>query len=382
MLCFLCRTILSQTQMHIATISLISLQRLSLQNSCISPKYMSSTSNLQPFAVSYLINTCGFSPAQAASASKHLNFQTREKPDLILEFFKKQGFSQSQISRLIKLRARLLLCNPEKTILPKIEFLKSKGVDIHKITMFCPGLLQSSLQKQIVPTFDFFTSLFKSEDKFIKAVQRCPDILVHDTVTVTNIKVLREVGVPEWNILKLFERQPRALTKKRDRFKEIVAEVREMGFNALTGQFVMAVAVITCIGKSTWTRKADLYKRWGWSDDEILAAFGRFPNCMAFSEDKIEKTMDFFVNQMGCESFTIARFPVLLGFSLKKRIVPRASVVQVLLSKGLVKQLDFQKIFYSSEKVFLEKFILCHGSEADELLKLYQAKMNVEQKKL
>ncbi|KAI4306693.1 hypothetical protein L6164_029948 [Bauhinia variegata] len=59
--------------------------------------------NLQksPFAVSYLINTCGFSPEKAASASKFLNFQSREKPDLMIEFFKKQGFSQTQASRVM-----------------------------------------------------------------------------------------------------------------------------------------------------------------------------------------------------------------------------------------------------------------------------------------
>ncbi|KAI4357231.1 hypothetical protein L6164_001192 [Bauhinia variegata] len=386
MLCFLCKTILSQTQRHIiiTTISLTSLQRFSLQNSWISLKYMSTTSNLQPFAVSYLINTLGFSPEKAASVSKYINFQTREKPDLIIEFFKKQGFSQTQMLSLIKSNPRLLLCDPQKTFLPKIEFLKSKGVlcsDLPKIIASSPRFLTSNLQKHIIPSFDFFMSLLKSEDKFIKALKRFSAILVHKSNVVRNIEVLIEVGVPKCNIVKLLERQPRGLTMKHERFQETVAEVNEMGFNALTGQFVMAVAVITCIGKSTWTRKADLYKGWGWSDDEILAAFGRFPILMALSEDKIEKTMDFFVNQMVIESSTIARYPALLSYSFHKRIVPRASVFQVLLSKGLVKQFAFRKIFYLSEEVFLEKFILCHGSEADELLKPYQAKMNVEQKK-
>ncbi|KAI4306689.1 hypothetical protein L6164_029944 [Bauhinia variegata] len=164
------------------------------------------------------------------------------------------------------------------------------------------------------------------------------------------------------------------MTRKHEGFKEIVAEVREMGFNVMMGQFVMAVAILTKISKSTWARKVDLYKRWGWSDDETLAAFGRFPMYMCYSEDKIEKTMDFFVNQMGIESSTIARYPALLSYSFHKRIVPRASVIQVLLSKGLVKELPFPTMFYSSEEVFLDKFITCQGNEADELLKLYQAK--------
>ncbi|KAI4306686.1 hypothetical protein L6164_029941 [Bauhinia variegata] len=249
-----------------------------------------------------------------------------------------------------------------------------------KLLQYSPHVLQSSLQKQIIPSFDFFVSLFQSEDKFIKALKRFSSIFVLNTDAVPNIKVLIEVGVPEWNIVKLLQRHPRALTKKRDLFKKIVAEVKVMRFNALTGQFLLAVATLTRIRKSTWERKADLYKRWGWSDDDILAAFGRFPHCMAVSEDKIEMIMDFFVNQMGCESSTVAIYPQLLGLSLKKRIVPRASVIQVLLSKGFVKQLVFPRMFYASEKVFLDKFIACQGKEADQLLKLYQAIMEVEQK--
>ncbi|KAI4306694.1 hypothetical protein L6164_029949 [Bauhinia variegata] len=382
MLCFLCKTIFSQAHREIAPIS-ISIQN---QNLWFSVKCMSSTSNAQPFIVSYLINTCGFSPKKAASASKYLSFQTREKPDLKIEFFKKQGFSQTQVLRMIRGAPRLLLFDTEKNVLPKIQFLKSKGIlcsELPKIISSCPDILRRSLEKQIIPSFDFFESLFQSEVNFMKALKRCPQILVLcNTRIVPNIKVFREEGVSELLIVKLLERQPRALTGSADRFKEIVAKVREMGFNPLTMKFMMAVAVLVCISKSTWTRKADLYKRLGWSDDDILAAFEKNPQFVTISEDKIAKTMNFFVNEMGWESSTLARYPVLLSLSLKKRIIPRASVIQVLLSKGLVKQLALQQIFYSSEKVFLDKFIMCQGNEADELLKLYQEKMDVDRKKL
>jgi mTERF domain-containing protein len=42
-------------------------------------KYISSTTNQQPFAVSYLINTLGFSPQAALSASGYIHFETPEK---------------------------------------------------------------------------------------------------------------------------------------------------------------------------------------------------------------------------------------------------------------------------------------------------------------
>ena len=68
--------------------------------------------------------------------------------------------------------------------------------------------------------------------------------------------------------------------------------------------------------------------------------------------------MDLFVNKMGKESSLIARRPLLLSYSLEKRLIPRYSVVQFLLSKGLInKDLRFKSVFESNEKMFLHRFV-------------------------
>ena len=46
--------------------------------------------------------------------------------------------------------------------------------------------------------------------------------------------------------------------------------------------------------KSTWDKKVDTYKKWGWTDDEILAAFKKHTWCMMVSEEKMTAVMDFF----------------------------------------------------------------------------------------
>ena len=67
--------------------------------------------------------------------------------------------------------------------------------------------------------------------------------------------------------------------------------------------------------------------------------------------------MDFFVNKMGKDSL-IARRPLLLIYSLEKRLIPHYSVVQFLLSKGLInKDLSFKAVFESNEKMFLHIFV-------------------------
>lgn len=111
-----------------------------------------------------------------------------------------------------------------------------------------------------------------------------------------------------------------------------------MGFNPLRRMFLKAMEVISQMTKLNWESKIEVYRRWGWSKDETLNAFRRHPYCMRISEEKITKTMDFFVNTMGWLSQDIAKRPEILLYSLEKRIVPRCSVVQVLLSRGLIKK--------------------------------------------
>ena len=95
------------------------------------------------------------------------------------------------------------------------------------------------------------------------------------------------------------------------------------------------------------------------------------------SKDKIMATMDFFVNKMGMKPSIIAHRPMLVSLSLEKRIIPRYSVVHVLLSKGLIKE-DFslRAVFESREKVFLHKFVNAYKEEAPQLLNLYQEMVN------
>ncbi|KAF7836607.1 transcription termination factor MTERF8, chloroplastic-like [Senna tora] len=333
---------------------------LSVQTQWLSLRYSTSIpSNRPSFTVSYLVDTFGFSFDDATSISKYVNLETREKPDLVVSFLKNQGFSHAQIVRFIREVPVCLRFDPVKTFLPKIEFFKSKGVsssDIPKVISSCPNIMKRSLSKQIEPSFDFFRNLVKSDDMFVNIVKEYSGILLDiNTHAVPNLKVLREVGVPESNIIKLLKTFPRALTKVPPRFKEIVEEVKKLGFHPSSTLFVWAVYTLTSLSKSTWAKKSEAYKKWGWSDNDILLAVRRFPFCMKISEDKIDVTMEFLVNNMGCESSAVLRYPQILSLSLNKRIVPRASVFQVLLSKGLVKQKSSLAIFVYTETIFMNR---------------------------
>ncbi|KAF3951441.1 hypothetical protein CMV_022902 [Castanea mollissima] len=198
-----------------------------------------------------------------------------------------------------------------------------------------------------------------------------------DTRVVPNVNLLRENGVHESGICTLIKTKPRVITTSQVRFKEIVEEVKEMGINPLRRSFVQAVLAIRGMNKSTWERKVNAYKRWGLSEDEILVAFAKSPSCFQASEDKIMKVMDFLVNKMGLEASLIVQRPTLITLSLEKRLIPRASAIQFLQSKGLVKMNFYlPKAFEYVEELFLQRFVLSNKEEASELLQLYKEKMD------
>lgn len=377
MLNFLCKTIVHGTQYTARAASTV-------PKSLLLARHISSTTTQQSFTVSYLINSCRLSPETALSASKYVNFETPDKADLVIAFFKNHGFSQTQISNIIGRVPCVLLSDPEETLLPKLEFFYSKGFtspDIVGVLSRSPAILDLSLENHIVPSFVFFKNLLGTSVDTVTAIKRFSSILCNDLDTyVANINTLREHGVPEANMVKFLKTQPRVFMIDSVRFRRTVEEVKEMGFNPSKMKFVEAVYAMSAMSKSTWERKVNAYKRWGLSEPEILVAFKKHPLFILASEDKIERAMDFFVNKMGWESSLIIERPILILLSLEERIIPRTSVIDDLMSKGLVeKNIYLPTLFEYQEKKFLEKFVTPYKKESSELLKLYEKKGDLEE---
>ncbi|KAL6343890.1 hypothetical protein AAG906_027662 [Vitis piasezkii] len=298
------------------------------------------------------------------------------------------GFSKSQTSKIVRSQPQLIVSDPEKSLLPKLQFFYSKGVskpDVARIVVSTPAILKRSLENQIIPSYNFFKDFFQSEEMAMGIVKRFARILLFDlhTYVESNINALQEFEVPKSNIAALLRHQPRVFMVRPNQFREILEEVKKMGFDPSQMKFVLAVQAIRGMSKSTWERKIDAYKSWCCSEEEIRLAFLKLPWSMVLSEDKLMATMDFYVNKMGWESSFIARRPVLLSLSLEKRIIPRYSVVQVLLSKGLInKDISPRVLFESTEKKFMQKFVNLYKKEASQLLNLYQErKKSIFQKK-
>ncbi|XP_043714905.1 transcription termination factor MTERF15, mitochondrial-like [Telopea speciosissima] len=354
-----------------------------LQNP-FSLKYISSKAsrNENPFVVSYLISSCGLSPAAAISASKKVDFESSDRPDSVLALFRNHGFTEAQISSLIRKYPLLLLACPTKHLLPKLEFFHSFGVsspNIPKILTNDPRVLFFSLENKIIPSFNFLKSLVGTVENVVFSLKRQARFISCDIQNVArNIAILRENGMPEFNIVRLLTYHAQTMTSKNDRFKQKLEDLQQMGFDPSKYLFIVALHGLTSMNKSTWKQKLDAYRSWGFSENEIIMAFRRYPWFMTLSEKKIMSHMNFFVNKMGWELAVIITYPQLLGLSLEKRILPRCSVLRVLILKGLVKEdLKMGRLLKISEKNFLEKFVTKYEKEVPRLCDLYKGNISL-----
>ncbi|GFP85643.1 hypothetical protein PHJA_000708000 [Phtheirospermum japonicum] len=349
-----------------------------LVRSC-STSVCENASENKSFTVSYLINSCGLSSNDAISASKKLCIKSQEKPDAVLKLLRQYGFADAHIHRIVTRYPRILVASPLKTLLPKLEFFVSIGVPLpvlaRKLSGY-PFIFWRSLKNTIIPSYNDLKALLQSDERVARVFKRSPRVFGRwgEGVVSSKISMLRERGVPESTIVSLVAHQPTLLVSTKEKFAAYVDRAIGMGFDVSKGAFVDAIQVFVSLGESNLKQKMEVYSRCGWSDSEINAAFSKHPICMTLSKEKITATMDFLVNTWSCEPAAIAQFPVLVCFSLEKRIKPRYLVSKILNEKGLKKMRSVTTLLYMAEDKFLKNYIVKYEKDIPELLDIYLGK--------
>ena len=156
--------------------------------------------------------------------------------------------------------------------------------------------------------------------------------------------------------------------------------MKGLGFSPSNSAFGIALHAKCAMSKSLWDEKVGVFKKWGWSDENILEAFRRHPSCMLASCGKINVLVSFRVNQMGWDALALVKGANLFGFSMEKWIISRAFVVRYLLAKGLMNEkASILTPSLKCEHMFLQRFVTCFSEEeTSQLLKLYRQKMSLQ----
>ncbi|XP_058202413.1 transcription termination factor MTERF6, chloroplastic/mitochondrial-like [Rhododendron vialii] len=277
---------------------------------------------------------------------------------------------------------RILSCSVEKTLKPKIDFLRSVGLsktEFLGVVTTCPMLFTRSLKNHLVPIVEFLITSFGSRDNAVLVIKRYPFILFNTSKRlVPNLSTLRNLGIPQSQISNMMAViGGRVITcTKPCRFIKVVSTAMEMGFDPLSLAFKNVVSAMLFCPGSTWEDKLMFYKTLGFSDEETLDIFRFNPSFISRSEEVIRGPVEFYVSKFHWSPSQLSRRPVVLTYSLEKRIIPRCLVVQVLLSRNKIQEnVKLSAVLICRENEFLRRYVIKYKDEIPEVLDAYHGKM-------
>ncbi|MQM22225.1 hypothetical protein Taro_055275 [Colocasia esculenta] len=312
------------------------------------------------FMVDYLIESCELPKIDAVKASKHLtHLKSTDKPDAVVRLLKETGLRSKQIGRLVRGAPMILVADTKKTLEPKIKALQALGFSNTELAELVSANPNTLRLRSAVCKIEFWRNILGNNDKLLKVVKNT-HILgcnVDDRVN-PNLSFLRTLGVSHVDIMRIVVRRPRLISSRLSRLESIVESVRRLGIEPGSGLFMEAVSSVSNLSRTTLEAKLKLLRSFGWSTDELLDAFQRFPVLLRLSEKKISKAMNFLVKEGGYDPSYIARRSVLLGYSIENRLMPRFYILQYLKKKGLRGgDADLLAAMVMPEKKFVDRFI-------------------------
>lgn len=108
--------------------------------------------------------------------------------------------------------------------------------------------------------------------------------------------------------------------------------------------FAFGLISLACLGIDAFKAKIKIFKGFGWSEEEFLNAWKKAPCIICHPEGFIREKMEFLVGQPGCKQYYIVSNPLLLRYSLEKRLMPRHNVIELLKSNKIVRRASHESL--------------------------------------
>ncbi|PUZ61396.1 hypothetical protein GQ55_4G272800 [Panicum hallii var. hallii] len=350
---------------------------------------ISTSASATPFSLEeYLVAACGLAPAQAREtakkaldeASKASNkkafelcrsrLRSASNPDAILALLSGVGLTRTDIASIVAADP-LLLRSSVKNVGPRLHALRDcLGLSAPQIARF---LLLGSRNLRccdVVPRLEFFISFYGSFERLLVVMKKNNTILFSDLERVIkpNIALLCQRGL---NVRDIFH--SRVLTFNPEQVKEFVLRAEELGVHRSSPMFKHTIKSLSYINKEKVATKLKFLKSTlGCSESEVAIAVSRMPSILPLSEELLLRKIHFLIKEVGMEPQYIVERPILLGFSLEKRLVPRHCVMKVLQEKGLLSsKMGFFTFAKIGEETFKLKYIDYHKDSVPGLADAY-----------
>ncbi|CDY12950.1 BnaA09g13240D [Brassica napus] len=355
----------------------------------------------QNFTVSYLVDSLGFTPKLAESISKKVSFNNKCNPDSVLNLLRTHGFTDSQISTIITDYPLLLTLDADKSLAPKLQALQSKVSSPSELTETISKVPKILSKDRSLSVYYGFVKEVMEADKSSKVETLYP-LRGKQENKLRNVLALRDLGVPQRLLFPLLISECPHICGK-EKFQESLKKVLEMGFDPTTHKFLEALRVVKGLNKEAMEEKVNVYKRLGFTVEDVWVMFKKFPQCIGVSEknilnsvetfiglgfsredvammvkrlppcigysvETVKKKIEFVVKEMGWTLKAVASYPQVLGYSMEKRMVPRCNVIKALIAKGLIRSElpPVSTVLVCTDQDFLKRYVRKHDD--DELV--------------
>ncbi|KAG6488698.1 transcription termination factor MTERF6, chloroplastic/mitochondrial-like [Zingiber officinale] len=332
----------------------------------------------------YLVRSWGLSAAEASKVSKLSRGKSTQKADVVLNFLRSEGFEDSYIKKIVVLSPDFIVYDVKNNLGPKLRSFVDMGFsksDTIEIIASNPFMLTLNLKRSILPKLEIWESLFGSRELLVKIVKKnrwCLRYSLEKRI-FPNLKFLREeLGISEDRVSQAARLHPGFIGQKPEALHALVDRADDLGMPRQSPMYLWALYILQTVSKENFKAKRDLFMSLGWSQTDFSEALRKSPSFLSLSVDELRKKMHFYVEEVGCTPPLIAKNPSLLGFSLKKRMIPRFRVVEMLKSKRLwTVKCKFTTLLTFSDKKFVEKFVIPYKEKVPEVVKILEGQEEI-----
>ncbi|XP_074583656.1 uncharacterized protein LOC141839737 [Curcuma longa] len=325
----------------------------------------------------YLVRSWGLSAAEASKVSKLSRVKSTQKADVVLNFLRSQGFEDSYIKKIVILYPNFIIYDVKNNLAPKLRSFVDMGFsksDIIEIVASNPFILSCNLKRSILPKLEIWESLFGSRELLVKNIKKnrwCLRFSLEKRI-LPNLKFLREeCSISEDRVSRAARLHPGFVGQKPEALHALVDRADDLGMPRKSPMYLWTLYMLQTVSKEKVKAKRNLLISLGWSQTDFSEAFRKSPSFLCLSLDELRKKMHFYVKEVGYTPPLIAKNPSLLLYSLKKRVIPRFRVVEMLKSKSLwAVKCKFTSLLTFTDKKFVENFVIPYKEKVPEVVKI------------
>ncbi|KAJ9546270.1 hypothetical protein OSB04_025977 [Centaurea solstitialis] len=330
--------------------------------------------------INYLIKTLGFSKESAISSSSKVRRPTATRNcDSVIHTLRNCGFNDDQIKDLVLWIPKVLFYRANETLEPKIRVFLELGLSVADLISLLkrnPNLFELGLHSRIIPTIDYLKTLLGSNERVVETINRSRWLFstsIALKMFTANVVLLQSYGFSNEKIGKFVHKNARHFTQAPEWLTSKLNWIEgKQGISRDSNEFFRCFHAIASSSISAMDKKMEVYKSFGFSDNELSLLFKNQPYCLALSEDTIRDKLSFYMEELGYTSSYLVTCPSLFSLSLEKRVKPRNEVLKILKERMLAESKSLITLVNYPELRFLD-FL---RSFEDEVPSLYETYVN------